>query len=83
MEPIKTWLGMAGNTDICESWIAGAPINGLPESALPETQSLIDHMACTTAPDAIDTTITVSDYKEFFGKSKECTSTSQDRHLGH
>ena len=36
-----------------------------------------------TIPPPIDTTITVDDYRKFFKRWKETTSTSDRRHLGH
>ena len=82
-EPIKSWLGQAGDTDLCTEWIAGTPPPRLPPDTMPETQVLLHHIAGTAAPAPIDPTITIADYKEFFGKWSESTSTSQDRHLGH
>jgi hypothetical protein len=34
-------------------------------------------------PNPINNTISINDYKQFFAKWKESTSTSQDQHLGH
>jgi hypothetical protein len=80
--PIKEWLGVAGDTDICDSWLHGTKPPIVPNCS-PETQLLIDQLYCETFPAQIDDVVTVDNYKEFFAKWSEKTSTSPDRHLGH
>jgi hypothetical protein len=82
LSPVKEWLGTAGETDMCESWLQGASPPDIP-NAFPETQLLVDLLKCDSPPNSIDNTVTIKDYKAFFGKWAEKTSTSQDRHLGH
>jgi hypothetical protein len=81
--PIREWLGTAGDTPICNSWLDGEDVPILPDHHYPETQILFDQIPCTTRPNPVSATVSIEDYKEFFGKWKESTSTSQDRHLGH
>ena len=81
-QPIKEWLGDSGTTPICDSWLQGQAPPTVPHAAA-ETQALLDNLRCATPPTPIDSRVTVDDYKEFFGKWDETTSTSQDRHLGH
>jgi hypothetical protein len=80
--PVKEWLGTAGSTPLCKSWLHGSTPPPLP-NAFPETNALLAHLTCPAPPAPINITITSADYKKFFGKWAESTSTSQDRHLGH
>jgi hypothetical protein len=83
LDPVRAWLSTAGKTPICESWLNGNAKPDHPASPFPETQTLLDHLLCNTAPAAVSHNVSVDDYKDFFGKWKESTSTLQDRHLGH
>jgi hypothetical protein len=80
--PIKEWLGTAGDTPIYDTWLHGAKPPTVPNCSA-ETQLLLDQLACATVPAQIDDVITIDNYKEFFTKWSESTSTSPDRHLGH
>jgi endonuclease/exonuclease/phosphatase family metal-dependent hydrolase len=80
--PVKQWLGASGTTPMCDSWLQGNAPPTVPSLA-PETQAMLDNLRCNETPTPVDDRVTVDDYKEFFGKWDESTSTSQDRHLGH
>jgi hypothetical protein len=80
--PVKAWLGLAGTTNRCQSWLDGSSTPTV-EGALPESQLMFDLFKCETPPPLVDANVTSSDYRSFFGKWAEKTSTSQDRHLGH
>jgi hypothetical protein len=81
-QPVKDWLGPSGTTPMCDSWIRGSVPPEVP-LASPETQALLNNLRCTSPPTPVDDHVTIDDYKEYFGKWDESTSTSQDRHLGH
>jgi hypothetical protein len=79
---IKEWLGVAGDTSICDSWLNGTKPPTVPDCS-PKTQLLITQLYCKLFPAQIDDVVTVDNYKELFAKWSEKTSTSPDRHLGH
>jgi hypothetical protein len=80
--PLKDWLGSTGDTAMCDSWLQGSALPTISQ-ALPETQLLVNLLACPIPLTPIDNSISLADYKAFFEKWAKNTSTSQERHLDH
>ena len=79
------FTGIAGDTPSAQQFLHDGTLNlEFNDATFPETIKLLHHMRpFPTLPPPIDTTITVDDYRNFFKRWKETTSTSDRRHLGH
>ncbi len=83
--PLKDWLGDYGETETGQAILAGDLRPVLDDAQYPETQSVLDLLQPFDPPaEPISALITTDDFKSFFKKWKEMTSTSPSgKHLGH
>ena len=82
--PLKDWLGNYGETETGQAILAGELRPAL-DQGFPETQTVLDLLQPFDPPaQPISSLVTSSDFKSFFAKWKENTSTSPSgKHLGH
>jgi hypothetical protein len=83
--PLKDWLGKAGETEIGQAITKGELKPTLEHPQFPETQVVLDLLQPFDPPaTTISAQVTSSNFKNFFTKWKETTSTSPSgKHLGH
>jgi hypothetical protein len=84
--PLREWLGKCGETETGQALLKGELRPVLEENAsFAETQLVLDLLQPFDPPaDPVSVQITSSDFKSFFRKWKETTSTSPSgKHLGH
>ena len=84
-QPLYSFTGIAGDTPSAQQFLNDGTLNlEFNDATFPETIKLLHHMRpFPNRPSRINTTITVDDYRKFFKRWKETTSTSDRRHLGH
>ncbi len=84
-EPLRSLFGLAADTPQAQQFLHHGDLNiQFRSTTLPETLKLLAHMRpLPQPPPAINTHISTADYRKFFKKWKESTSTSDQRHLGH
>jgi hypothetical protein len=81
--PLKEWLGHYGETETGQAIIQGDLQPVLENAQFPETQVLLDLLQ-PFDPQPVLAHITKADFKNFFKKWKEATSTSPSgKHIGH
>jgi hypothetical protein len=84
--PLSDWLGKCGETTIGQDILHGRNKPDLGSSyPFPETQMILDALQPFDPPaKPVSITVTASDYRRFFQKWTESTSTSPSgKHLGH
>ena len=84
-QPLQQFLGIAGETPAAQEFLRTGNLTlDFQHATLPETITLLRHMkSFPVRIPHVNTTITAEDYRKFFRKWKETTSTSDKRHLGH
>ena len=82
--PLKDWLGNYGETETGQAILAGELRPAL-DQGFPEMQTVVDLLQVFKPPaQPILSLVTSSDFKSFFAKWKENTSTlPSGKHLGH
>ena len=82
-QPLQQFLGLAGETPAAQEFLRTGNLDlDFQQATLPETITLLKHMkSFPVRIPRVNTTITTDDYKKFFRKWKETTSTSDKRHL--
>jgi hypothetical protein len=82
--PIREWLGDYGETATGQAILSGE-LRPVLETGFPETQTVLDLLQPFDSPAApVSLLVTSADFKSFFAKWKEITSTSPSgKHLGH
>jgi hypothetical protein len=83
--PLIEWLGKCGETETGQAILKGETTPVLNNAPFPETQTILDLLQPFDPPAApISAQISSADFKIFFRKWKETTSTSPSgKHLGH
>jgi hypothetical protein len=82
---LKEWLGYYGKTETGQAIIQGELQPVLENAQFPETQVVLDLLQPFNPPaEPVSAHVTNADFKNFFKKWKEATSTSPSgKHLGH
>ena len=82
--PLKQWLSDYGETETGQAIIDGE-LRPVLDSGFPETQTVLDLLQPFDPPaEPVSSLVTSADFKSFFAKWKENTSTSPSgKHLGH
>jgi hypothetical protein len=82
--PLKDWLGKYGETETGQAIING-DLRPTLDTGFPETQTVLDLLQPFDPPaEPVSPLVTSGDFKSFFAKWKENTSTSPSgKHLGH
>ena len=82
--PFKDWLGNFGETETGQAILTGKLGPSL-DTGFPETQTVLDLLQPFNPPaQPISTLVTSGDFKSFFAKWKENTSTSlSGKYMGH